>query len=178
MRYEAKFTPTVDDVLTAIHMHNQRKDDDNLKLCLYIGIGLAIVFGIAAYFLHFLALGIAGIFMGVFMPIAPRLMRWTMETSIRMEDNIRRRSKKFAPEEFKLCLTEDGVEFSNSVVQSSNNLVKSKNTWDEITKVLLDERGVLLYIGSQGYYFFIPAGAFVGGYFPLEELKSLVSHKK
>jgi hypothetical protein len=169
MQYEAKFTPTVDDVLTAIHMHNQRRDDDNWKLCLYIGIGVAIVFGIAAYFLHFLALGIAGIFIGVFMPVAPRIMKWPIELGIRIEDNIRRRSKTFKPDELKFCFTEDGVEFSNGVVQSNY-------TWDVLTKSLLDERGVLLYLGSQGYHF-IPSGAFIGGNFPLQELKSLVSRK-
>jgi hypothetical protein len=170
MRYEARYTPSVEDFLTGVHMQNQRRDNDNRKLCLYIGIGVAIVFGIAACILHALALCIAGIFIGIFMPVALPIIRWPMELAIRIEDNIRRRSKKFKQEELKFYLTEDGIEFFNGVAQSNY-------TWDVFAKSLLDERGVLLFLDSQSY-FFIPAAAFIGGHFPLQELKSLLTSKK
>jgi YcxB-like protein len=160
MRYEAKFTPTVEDAVTGYRMLN-RQGDDFLMLCVFGGITAVIVFGIAAYVLHFLALGVTGIFVGGGVVGVPWLMEW----------NFRRRTKKIKPEEQKFFFTEDGFEFSNSFMQS-------KETWDKITKASLDERGMLLYVGSQNFCFFIPAHAFVDGYFPLQELKSLLASKK
>jgi hypothetical protein len=160
MRYEAKFTPTVEDAVTGHRMLN-RQPYDYLKLCAFGGITAVVVFGIAAYFLHSLVFGVGGIFVGGGCAGLPWLMEW----------NFRRIAKKSKPEEQTFYFTEDGFEFSNSVMQS-------KDTWDKITKASLDGRGMLLYVGSEGYCFFIPARAFVDGYFPLQELKSLLSRKK
>jgi hypothetical protein len=169
MRYEAKYTPTVEDWLAAIHMHNQKRDDDNRKLCVSIGIGLAIIFNVAAYYLHFLALCIVGILSGVLMPVGPWLIRQVNVFGIRMEDRIRRRAKEMKEEELQYCFTEDGVEFSKGASQSNY-------PWDVFTKSLLDERGILLCLGLKDLHF-IPSRAFIDGYFPFQELKSLVSRK-
>jgi hypothetical protein len=169
MRYEAKYIPTVEDWLTAIHMHNKKRDDDNRKLCVFIGVGLAIIFNIAAYCLHFLALSIFGILFGILMPLMPWLIRQVSDLGIRMEDRIRRRSKEAKEEALQYYFTEDGVEFSKDVAQSNYS-------WNVFTKSLLDERGILLCLGLKDLHF-IPSRAFVDGYFPLQELKSLVSRK-
>jgi YcxB-like protein len=160
MRYEAKFTPTVEDAVTGYRMLN-RQGNDFLKLGVFGGITAIVIFGIAACIFHAIPLGISGIFIGVFIPGVLWLIEW----------NFRRRVKKIKPEEQKFFFTEDGFEFSNSFTQS-------KETWDKITKASLDERGMLFYIDSQNFSFFIPSRAFVGGYFPLHELKSLLASKK
>jgi hypothetical protein len=159
MRYEAKFTPTVDDAVTGWRMLN-RQGDDFLKLGVFGGITAIVIFGIAAFILHAIPLGIGGIFIGVFIPGMLWLMEW----------NFRRRVKKVKPEEQKIFFTDDGFEFSNGLMQS-------KETWDIITRASLDKRGILFYIGSQNSSFFVPARAFVDG-FPLQEMKSLLLRKK
>jgi hypothetical protein len=159
MRYEAKFTPTVESELTGFHV-SRRQPDDFLKLCAFGGIFAVVIFGIAGYFLHSIGFGAGGIFIGggIFG------IMWLSEWSFR------RHIKKSKPEELKFYFTEDGVEFSTSSQQG-------KYRWNELTKSLLDKRGVLL-DNSEGFCVFIPAGAFVGGYFPLPELKLLLSSKK
>ena len=160
MRYEAKFTDTVEDALRGYRMSN-RQGDDFLKLCAFGGVTALVVFGIAAYVLHFPVLAVTGVFVGGGVLGVPWLMEW----------NVRRLAKKTKHEEQTFYFTEDGFEFSNSFMQS-------KDTWDKITKASLDERGMLLYVSSQNFCFFIPARAFVGGYYPLQELKSLLSSKR
>jgi YcxB-like protein len=160
MRYEAKFTPTVEDVMTGYRMF-KRQPDDFLKLCAFGGITALVIFGIAAYVLHFLMLAVTGILTCSSVIGVPWLSEW----------NARRHLKKSKPEELKFYFTEDGVEFSSSSQQW-------KYRWDELTKSLVDKRGVLLNVSSESFYTFVPAGAFVGGYFPLPELKSLLSSKK
>lgn len=160
MRYEAKYTETVEDVLRGYRMSN-RQSDDIVKLSAFGGITALVVFGIGAYVFHALVLGISGIFVGGSIVGVPWLMEW----------NVRRLAKKSKHEEQTFYFTEDGFEFSNNVMQW-------KEPWDKITKASLDERGMLLYVGSENFCFFIPARAFVGGYFPLQELKSRLSGKK
>jgi hypothetical protein len=159
MRYEAKFTPTMESELTAYRV-SRRQPDDYLKLCAFGGVLAVVVFGIAGYFLHSMWFGANGIFIGGFVFGIIWLSEW----------NFRRRLKNSKPEELKFYFTEDGVEFSTSSQQG-------KYRWDELTNSVLDKRGVLLN-NSGGFCVFIPAGAFVGGNFPFQELKLLLSSKK
>ena len=160
MRYEAKFTPTEEDALTGYRMF-KRQPDDFLKLCAFGGILAVVVFGIASYFLHTFVIGITGIFVGGGTFGIMWLSEW----------NFRRHIKKSKPEELKFYFTEDGVEFSSSSQQW-------KYGWNELTKSLIDKRGMLLNVSPESFFTFIPARAFVGGNFPLQELKSLLSSKK
>jgi hypothetical protein len=158
MRYEATFTPTVEDVIAGYRMHNRQRDDV-WKLCILGMVGIVLVFGIAAVAMDFLLIGIVGVLVGSVAFGSPMLIEW----------KIRRFANEQQPEEVRLCLSEDGVEFSSRVAQG-------KHTWDLITKACLDERGIILYTGPQNYSF-IPARAFVSGYFPRQELKALLSPK-
>lgn len=158
MRYEAKFTPTVDDVLTGYRMSN-RRPNDFLKLCAIGSITAVLIFGVAAFILHFPALGISGIFVGAGVFGFPWFAEW----------RVRHAAEKSKPEEVKVYFTDEGVEVSNIVIQT-------KRSWHEIKKAVLDERGVLLYVDSLNFSFFIPAHAFVGGY-PLKELKLFMNEK-
>jgi hypothetical protein len=158
MRYEATFTPTVDDAIAGYRMHNRQRDDV-WKLCILGMVGIALVFGVAAVVMDFLLIGIVGVLVGPVAFGSPMLIEW----------RIRRFAKKQKPEEVRLCLTEDGIEFSSRVVQG-------KHTWDLITKACLDKRGIILYTGPQNYSF-VPARAFVSGYYPRQELKTLLSAK-
>jgi hypothetical protein len=159
MRYEAKFTPTPDDIVTGYRMRNGQSDDP-WKLCAFAAVLIATVFGTAAYLMEFLAIGIVGV---VLVPVAfiPAGMEW----------NIRRMARKWSQEELRFCFSESGVEFSSSTVQSTH-------AWSLFTKALLDDRGLLLFTDSVSYSF-IPARAFTSGsgYFPRQELKSLLSAK-
>ena len=158
MRHEAVFTPTVDDMLAAYRMHN-RQPNDVWKLYLMGGVGVALVFGIAAVLMDFLVIGAVGIVVGAVAFGAPMLL----------ELNIRRFAKKLKPEEVRYFFSEEGVEFQTRLAQV-------KHTWDLITKASLDERGIILYTGPLSYSF-VPARAFVSGYFPRQELKALLSAK-
>lgn len=157
MRYEAKFTPTPDDIVTGYRMRN-RQSDDLWKLCAFAAILIAAVFGIAAYLMEFLVIGITG---AVLVPVAfiPVALEW----------NVRRMARKWPLDELRFCFSEDGVEFSSSVVQS-------KHAWSIFIKASLDERGLLLFTDPMNYSF-IPARAFTSGYFPRQELKTLLSAK-
>lgn len=158
MRHEAVFTPTVDDILVAYRMHN-RQPNDVWKLYLMGGVGVAAVFGVAAIVMDFLVIGVVGVVVGTTAFGAPLLL----------ELNIRRFAKKLKPEEVRYAFSEDGVEFSTRLAQV-------KHTWDLITKASLDDRGILLYTGPLSYSF-VPARAFVSGYFPRQELKALLFSK-
>lgn len=158
MRYEAVFTPTVDDVLSGYRMHN-RVPDYVWKLYLLGGVGLAAAFGIAAVAMDFPAIAVTGVAAGALGCGAPMLNEW----------NIRRHAKRFKLEEVRYTFTEEGIEFSSDVAQV-------KHTWDLITKASLDERGIILYTGPLNYSF-VPARAFRAGYFPRQELKMLLSAK-
>ncbi|HEV2437724.1 MAG TPA: hypothetical protein VG077_17150 [Verrucomicrobiae bacterium] len=160
MRYEAKFIPTEEDVVTGYRMHN-RQPDDFLKLCAFGGILAVVIFGVAAYLFHAIIIGVTGLVVGIGTFGAVWLLEW----------NFRRHLKESKPEELRFYFTDDGVEFSTSSQQW-------KYRWDELTKSLIDKRGVLLDVSLESFYVFIPAGAFVGGYYPLQELKSLLSSKK
>jgi hypothetical protein len=63
MRYEAKFTPTVEDVLVGYRMIN-RQPNDFLKLCAIGGATAFVVFGVAACVVHAWILAIGGIWIG------------------------------------------------------------------------------------------------------------------
>ena len=163
MRYEAKFTPTIEDVLVGYRMLN-RWPNDFLKLCAFGGIVAVVIFGVAGCILHAWILGIGGIFIGAGIFGIPWFKEW----------RIRQAAKKSKPEEVKVYFMEEGIEVSNNIIQE-------KHSWHEIKKVVLDERGVLFSIDSKDhsafFSFFIPAHAFVDGYFPLKELKLLTKQK-
>lgn len=156
MRYEARFTPTVEDDVTAHRMRNRQSDV--FTLCVIAAALFVVIFGVAAYVLDFPELGIMGVILapGAFMPVG---LEWL----------IRRRSGKIPQEELRFCFSEDGVEFASSVAQS-------KHAWNNFTEACLDERGLLLFT-SEFHYSFIPARAFTVGYFPRQELKSLLAHQ-
>ncbi len=153
MRYEAKFTPTPDDMVTGHRMRNGQSDDV-WKLSVITAVLILAVFGIAAYLLEFLAIGIMGV---VLVPIA--------FIAIGMEWNVRRMARKWSQEELNFSLSESGVEFRSSAVQA-------KHVWSLFTRASLDDRGLLL-VWDSGYWF-IPARAFASGYFPRQELKTLL----
>jgi hypothetical protein len=159
MRYEAKFTPTVEDVLVGYRMVN-RWPNDILKLCAFGAVTAVVVFGVAGCVLHAWILGIGGVWIGAGIFGFMWFLEW----------RVRRAAEKSKPEEVKVCFTEDGIEVSNNIIQN-------KHSWHEIKKLILDERGVLFSIDSKDrsefFSFFVPAHAFVGGYFPLKELKLL-----
>jgi hypothetical protein len=163
MRYEAKFTPTVEDALAGYRMVN-RQPNDLLKLCAIGGILAVVIFSIASYILHTWILAIGGVWIGIF----------TFSIVWLMEFRIRRAAKKSRPEEIKANFTDEGIEVSDNISQN-------KCPWGEIKKIILDERGVLISIDltdHSGFVsFFIPARAFVGGYYPLKELKLLMKQK-
>ena len=160
MRYQAKFTPTEENALTGYRMH-ERQPNDFLKLCAFGGIVAAVILGVAAYLLHFLVIGVTGLAVGIAVFGAAWLPEW----------NFRRHLNKSKPEELTFCFTEDFVEFSTSSGQW-------KYGWDELKKSLIDERGVLLDVSSESFFVFVPADAFVGGYYPLHELKAQLSSTK
>jgi hypothetical protein len=159
MRYEARFTPTVEDVVVGYRMAN-RQPNDFLKLCAIGGIVAVVIFDVAACILHFAFLGIIGLLMGAGFYGGPWFAEW----------RVRHQAGKSKPEEIKVYFMDEGIEVTNNITQH-------KHSWREIKKVMLDERGVLISIDLEdrsGFIsFFIPAHAFVGGYFPLKELKLL-----
>ncbi|HEU6447744.1 MAG TPA: hypothetical protein VFV23_04830 [Verrucomicrobiae bacterium] len=159
MQYQAKFTPTIEDVLIGFNMHNGRSSDF-WKAGVAGGLTAIVVFSIGAFLFHFLMLAIISVIIGVSVGCA----QWLAEL------NIRRVAKKSRFEELTFSFSEEGVGFSNSTTQA-------KYTWNEIKKTRLDERGVVLDFGALGYLF-NPARAFAGNHFPLQELKLLLSHKK
>lgn len=158
MRYEAKFTPLAADVLQGYRMHHRQRDD-TWKLLLLGAALTAAVFGVAAYVMRFPLFAGLGVIVGASAFASPLLL----------ELQVRRVAKKILAEEVTYFFTDDGVEFSSRLVQV-------KHSWDLITKASLDERGILLYTGPMNYAF-IPARAFVHGYFPRGELKSLLAQK-
>lgn len=157
MCYEAKFTPTADDIVTAYRMKN-RQSDDVFKLCVFSAALIALVFGVAAYLMEFLAIGIVG---AALIPIAflPAAVEW----------NIRRIARKWPEDELRFRFSEEGVEFWCCKMQS-------KQAWSIFIRASLDDRGLLLFTDPLSYTF-IPARAFTSGCFPRQELKAFLSAK-
>jgi hypothetical protein len=158
MRYEAIFTPTADDIVRGIRMRN-RQSDDAWKLYVAGGALLATILCVAAYILNFLQIAWFGIAIAAIAFSTPMLS----------ELSLKRRAKKIERKEVRYCFTDNGVEFSSDVAQV-------KHTWDVITKAMVDERGILLCAGKINYVF-VPARAFVSGYFPRQELASFLALK-
>jgi len=158
MRFEAIFTPTADDVVRGFRMHNGQSDD---AWKLYVGGGVlfAVIMCVAAYMLNFLQVAWFGVAIAVMAFSAPMLG----------ELSLKRLAKKNERKEMRYCFTDDGVEFSSDVAQV-------KHTWDLVTKAMVDERGILICAGKRDYAF-VPARAFVTGYFPRQELTSLLARK-
>jgi hypothetical protein len=158
MRYEAIFTPTADDIVRGFRMRN-RQSDDAWKLYVGGGVLLAVIMCIAAYLLNFLQIAWFGVAIAAIAFSAPMLN----------ELSLRRLAKKIDRKEMRYCFTDDGVEFSSDLIQM-------KHSWDLITKATVDERGILLCAGKINYVF-VPARAFISGYFPRQELTSLLALK-
>ncbi|GAB5559796.1 MAG: hypothetical protein SynsKO_14430 [Synoicihabitans sp.] len=128
------------------------------KLCLLAAGLVLVIFGTAALMLDFLAIGIMG---SVLAPVGLVMLL--------PEWNIRRFVRKSPREESVVVFSEDNVEIN--IDKTRTNL-----PWSKIQKVHIDDRGVVMLLDSNNAVF-VPARAFVKGYFPRQELKRLITSK-
>ncbi len=158
MRYSAKFTPTIEDELSAYRMS---KGERKSTRPLYIlgGAVLAIEFAIIGHYSNKPRMALAGVLFGGIAAIAPYLIEW----------QIRRGLRKTITNEVGVSLGDEGIEFTS-------RFGTAKYSWNEVSKVDLDDQGLLLTISTLGGIF-VPARSFDSGYFPRQELLEL-AHRK
>lgn len=158
MRYEARFTLTDEDLVTAYRMH-KRETAFTRNLYILAGVIAVVLFAVIAHFMQRPQMVVFGLVFGVIAGASPFLIEW----------RIRSAGKKMKAEEVRCYFSEEGLEFQNKFGQV-------KYTWDLVVKASLDERGLLFYTGPMSYSF-VPARGFVSGYFPRAELRTLLLAK-
>ncbi|MBL9206630.1 MAG: YcxB family protein [Opitutaceae bacterium] len=156
MRYEAQFTLTPADMMTGFRMHF-RQSDNILKIYLFGAVAVLTLCGVAAYSLQLPIIAIAGAVLTVVV----------VGTFSLKEIALRRQANRVPAETVSYVFSDVGVEFTSSIAQS-------KLSWSAFTEARLDERGLVLYT-SRMTFSFIPARAFVTGYFPRAEIKALMA---
>lgn len=154
-RIVAKFVYSPDDAVTAYRMQHSQTSE-TWKLCALMA-GLHVIvftsFAIALDFWIYSLLG-GGLAAGSFLSLIP-------------ETRLRRSVEKLPRQEQEIGISERGIEIND-------NYAQFLQPWSEIKKAHIDERGLLLFFVSE-ICLFIPARAFIKGYFPRNELKPLIT---
>lgn len=143
--FQAEFTPTRQDLADGAQMRDGMSCN---PFTLYIagGVSAIVVFGIAGYHLSFPMLAWMGVFVAGGMMLMPLAERYFQN----------RAANKLKAQAVSVALDDAGLHIS---LGTESHLYG----WEHLTKVRLDDRGVLIHIGDHDAQF-IPARAWVDGY--------------
>lgn len=137
----ASYTPSAEDAVTAYHMHLRRKGPPYLAYLVLAGV-MTIILSAVAYWLDVPPLPFLSVFMGGVII----LLEWNI---VRM---IRKHYLKGPRCKIDVKIDDGNIEIASTESRLSHKL-------SLITKASFDSRGVLLYTGTENY-FFIPSRAF------------------
>jgi len=155
LRFEARFTPTAEDAVTAYRMA-RGQGEDYWRLHAFGGVLFAVVMGVAAFILKFPVLVVLGVLVGPF----------TFGVIWIRERQVGSTAEGVPSPEALYYFTETALEYRCGSVRATY-------PWATVKRTSLDDRGVLIY--TAGAASFIPARAFPDGYFPRGELRSFLS---